>query len=164
MMKDLLQQMAAYNLWAHTQIAEVLNGCSEEELAKDLGGSFGSIRETARHLWQAESIWWQRLKLADNIIIPGSDGGMATADLIQGLLRQSQVWADWVIQASEAALQHEFIYQNSKRESFKNPVCQVLIHVFNHATYHRGQIINYLRQLGKTRVPATDFIAFTRRK
>jgi uncharacterized damage-inducible protein DinB len=32
--------------------------------------------------------------------------------------------------------------------SFQQPIYQMLLHVFNHGTYHRGQLINMLRQLG----------------
>jgi uncharacterized damage-inducible protein DinB len=35
---------------------------------------------------------------------------------------------------------------------------QMLLHVFNHGTYHRGQLINILRQAGVEKVPETDFI------
>ncbi|MGB3005447.1 MAG: DinB family protein [Chitinophagaceae bacterium] len=38
------------------------------------------------------------------------------------------------------------------------------MHVFNHAAYHRGQLINMLRQLGVKKLPATDFIIWSRNK
>jgi uncharacterized damage-inducible protein DinB len=163
-MKDILQQMAAYNFWANTQITNTLLQCSDEEWRKPLGGSFENLLQTLIHMWQAESIWWQRMKLADTIVRPGESPDITPAEVVAGLLKQSQTWNDWVQQASEPALVHEFKYYNTKREPFKNPVYQMLIHVFNHATYHRGQLIQGLRQLGKPRVPSTDFILFTRRK
>jgi uncharacterized damage-inducible protein DinB len=36
--------------------------------------------------------------------------------------------------------------------------------VFNHATYHRGQLVTMLRQIGAEKIPATDFAAFVRLK
>ena len=45
-------------------------------------------------------------------------------------------------------IEHVFQYYNSKKEHFKSPVYQMLMHVFNHGTYHRGQLVNMLRQLG----------------
>lgn len=76
---------------------------------------------------------------------------------------QSAEWANWVSAATEAALAHEFIYRNNKREQFKQPVADVLIHLFNHQSYHRGQIVTMLRQLGATQIPALDYIVFTRK-
>ena len=64
--------------------------------------------------------------------------------------------------ASEANIVHVFAYQNSKRELFKQPVYEVLLQLFNHQTYHRGQLTNMLRQLGIDKIAATDFIVFSR--
>jgi uncharacterized damage-inducible protein DinB len=43
-------------------------------------------------------------------------------------------------------------------------VYHVLHHIFNHSTYHRGQLVTMLRQLGSKDIPATDFIAFVKKK
>ena len=85
-------------------------------------------------------------------------------DLSNGLLSQSKQYEDWVNNASELSLEHVFQYQNSKRESFKQPVYQVLLHVFNHSTYHRGQLVTMLRNLGVEKIPQTDFIVWSRMK
>jgi uncharacterized damage-inducible protein DinB len=66
--------------------------------------------------------------------------------------------------AKEVNLTHVFAYRNSKKEQFKEPVYQVLMHVFNHATYHRGQMVTMMRQLDVKTIPATDFIVFSRNK
>jgi len=47
---------------------------------------------------------------------------------------------------------------------YKQPVCQMILHVFNHGTYHRGQLVNMLRQLGIEKIPQTDFIVWSRKK
>ena len=44
-------------------------------------------------------------------------------------------------------------YTGTKKEQFKQPVCDVLLHVFNHGTYHRGQLVTMLRQLGASNIP-----------
>jgi len=54
-------------------------------------------------------------------------------------------------------------YKNIKGEPFQSPVWQIVLHIVNHASYHRGQITTMLRQLGHTPVP-TDLIAFYRRE
>ena len=43
-------------------------------------------------------------------------------------------------------------------------IYQMLVHVFNHSTYHRGQLINMLRQLGIEKVPTTDFALWVKNK
>ncbi|MBS1734314.1 MAG: DNA polymerase, partial [Bacteroidetes bacterium] len=71
---------------------------------------------------------------------------------------------EWVDLATEAALEHEFIYRNTKKEQFKQPVSEVLHHIFNHATYHRGQLVTMLRQVGVKDIPGTDLVLFLRKK
>ncbi|MDQ6763781.1 MAG: hypothetical protein M3015_14295, partial [Bacteroidota bacterium] len=52
--------------------------------------------------------------------------------------------------------------QNSKKEFFKQPVYEMLVQVFNHQTFHRGQLITMMRQNGIDKLPATDFIVYSR--
>lgn len=163
-MKEMLQQYAAYNAWANKRLMDCAGALNEEQLRQPVNSSFESIYHTFMHLWDAESGWWQRLKLEENVQMPRETFTGTTAGLFEKLQQQSAQWKAWVDNATELALQHEFIYQNTKREQFKQPVWQMLLHLFNHASYHRGQLITLLRQAGQHQIPGTDFIAFTRQK
>jgi uncharacterized damage-inducible protein DinB len=163
-MKELLKQYAAFNSWANQKLQEVISGLPEEKLVADLPSSFRSIRGTLLHMWDAESIWWQRIKLQERTIFPSENFNGTTADICNGLTQQDALWLDWVSNASEAGIEHVIQYYNSKKEYFKQPVFQVTMHVFNHNTYHRGQLINMFRQLGVEKLPATDFVVWTRKK
>jgi uncharacterized damage-inducible protein DinB len=163
-MKELLQQYAAYTIWANEKMMAVIAALGEDRLHQPVESSFKSIYHTLLHMWDAESIWWQRMKLAEQITVPSTSFTGPLAELWQKLLQQSQLWKEWVDNATEAALQHEFIYQNTKKEQFKQPVWQMLLHIANHGTYHRGQLVTLLRQLGVQQLPATDFIVFSRHK
>ncbi len=55
-------------------------------------------------------------------------------------------------------------YKNSKGIEFNQPIYQLLVHVFNHTTYHRGQVVTMLRQVGYTDVSSTDMTTFFRLK
>ena len=112
----------------------------------------------------AESIWWQRMKLQERINVPSEGFNGTMQDACNALLQQSRQWEEWVSNASELLIDHVFQYQNKKSEVFKMPVYQMVHHVFNHGTYHRGQLINMLRQLGVEKVPQTDFSLWTRSK
>jgi uncharacterized damage-inducible protein DinB len=78
-------------------------------------------------------------------------------------LQQNRQWTVWISNSQEHMFQHEFIYLNLKKEQFKQPVYQVLVHVFNHGTYHRGQLVTMLRQLGIEKIPQTDYIVWSRK-
>lgn len=163
-MKILLQQYATYNIWANKKLMEVILNLPEEKQMAEVPSSFSSLYKTVLHMWDAESIWWQRMKLHERLVIPSENFKGSMKDVVNGLAQQSEQWLDWVSSASDIALDHVFQYQNSKKEQFKQPIYQMLLHVFNHGTYHRGQLINMLRQLGVEKLPQTDFIVWSRKK
>jgi len=161
-MKTLLQQYAAYNTWANQRLTDLISTLPEELQQKEITSSFPSLHLTLLHIWNSEYIWWQRLRLQENIVGPVHFFKGSTKELIQNLLQQNRNWEELVNNSSEMMLDHVFKYQNTKREPFKQPTYQMLMHVFNHGTYHRGQIVTMLRQLGQTKIPDTDFIVWSR--
>ena len=163
-MKEILQQYAAYNSWANQRIFETINNLPDDRIDREIVSSFSSIKKTVLHMLDAESIWWQRIKLNEKIKVPSEDFNGTISELFKILGQQSAEWKDWVDHASETQLQHVFAYQNSKKEQFKQPVYEMILHLFNHGTYHRGQLVTMLRQSGVEKIPATDFIVFCRKK
>lgn len=162
-MKEMLKQYATYNNWANHKLMDVILSHPEELHQKEVASSFSNLHKTILHMWDADSVWWQRVKLHERIIVPSENFNGTTKDIVNGLLNQSRQWEEWVSSASELSLSHVFQYQNSKKEHFKQPVWQVVLHVFNHATYHRGQLVTMLRQLGIEKIPPTDFIVWSRK-
>jgi uncharacterized damage-inducible protein DinB len=163
-MKEILVQLSIYHLWANQQLVTLIRQLPEAQQQQKLSSSFSSLYHTLLHMWSAESIWWQRLKLQERVIAPMDHFNGSFSELSQQYLLQNQQWQEWVASAQEHMLEHVFHYQNTKREQFKQPVYQMLLHLFNHGTYHRGQIVNMLRQLGVEKIPQTDFIVWSRKK
>jgi uncharacterized damage-inducible protein DinB len=162
-MKELLQQYAAYNIWATKLLVDRINKLSEAETTKEITSSFPSLYKTLQHMWLAEEVWWQRLKLAENIVLESDKFTGDFNELASALAKQSLLWKNWVDNATDNQLIHVFAFIRSK-EQIKMPVYQMLQHVFNHATYHRGQLVTMLNQLGVDKIPSTDFSTFCRRK
>lgn len=52
-------------------------------------------------------------------------------------------------------------YTNTKGETHQNTVQEILYHIINHSTYHRGQIMAQLREAGIEPV-ATDYVIYKR--
>src|SRR5436190_7852419 len=118
-MKELLSQSAAYNAWANLKLLEVINGLAEEKQKAEVPSSFNSLYKTILHMWDAESAWWQRMKLQERLIMPSENFNGTMKDMVNGSMQQSNLWLDWVNSASDIALDHVFHYQNSKKEQFK---------------------------------------------
>lgn len=161
-MKQLFLQYSAYNLWANKIITEKISTLPIDIVEKEMSSSFGSIYKTVIHLMDAESVWWQRIKLLEHVEWPGKNFNGDFKSLSKELLRLSQQWYDWISGANEMQIAHVFGYQNSKKEFFKQPVYEILLQLFNHQTFHRGQLVTMMRQNGIEKIPATDFIVFSR--
>ena len=163
-MKEIFLQYAVYNQWANTLLLNAVSGLTQEQQHAEVQSSFPSLYKTALHMLDAESIWWQRMRLQERLEIPSQTFSGDMGSLSAQLQQQDKLWSDWVAGASDAALQHEFIYYSMKKERFKQPVYQMLLHLFNHNTYHRGQLVTILRQLQIDKIPQTDFIVWSRKK
>ncbi|MBS1773525.1 MAG: hypothetical protein JST82_11755 [Bacteroidetes bacterium] len=164
-MKELLTQYANYNIWANKRIIEGLLKLAPEQLDSHIESSFSSIRKTAYHSWGAEDVWWQRIQLIENWRYVGEDLDTPIEVACEKWIQVSEDLRAFIEkQFDDKALEHVFQYYDSEKVLHKQPVGLTLMHVFNHATYHRGQIITMLRQAGVTKIPYTDFMGFVRRK
>jgi uncharacterized damage-inducible protein DinB len=163
-MKELLDQYTAYNLWANKSITDLILSLDVEQHRQKVESSFPTLHATVLHMWIAETAWWQRVKLQEKIIIPTEAENPTMQDVVNGLILQSALWEEWVKNASEMMLKHVYAFQNSKKELFKQPVYETVMHVINHSTYHRGQLVTMMRTLGVKTIPQTDFSVFARKK
>jgi len=158
-MKELLAQYASFNVWATQRITDAILLLPEEKITAQIVSSFPTMYTTVLHVLDAESIWWQRLKLQEHIERPSESFKGSFAELQKKLLQQSALFSDWVSNANEPQLQHVFAYMRGKEQN-KMPVCDMLLHLFNHNSYHRGQLVTMLRQSGVTKIPSTDYAGY----
>lgn len=164
-MKELLMQYAEYNVWANNKMIDVMLKPEDGFVDKQIISSFPSIRTTVYHCWAAEYIWLQRLQLVENPVwIAGDFKGTFDAACKEWRKVSESLARFTAKQRDDQAFTHVLQYYDRSKVSHKTPVFQVLQHVFNHSTYHRGQLVTMLRQLTLKDIPATDFIAFAWKK
>ena len=151
---------ATYTTWANHKIIENLRSYSDTLLEKELVGSFPTIRATILHIWFAETGWLSRLKGfawdASNVTnFAGTNKDLFTAWHATSLDFQHFV--------ETADLEKEIAFRD-KGTKYTIP-SKVIVHtVCNHSSFHRGQIVMMMRQLGITKIVQTDYIEWVRRK
>jgi uncharacterized damage-inducible protein DinB len=160
-MKELLQQYAAYNVWANNILLQRVSELREEKIMQEIASSFPSLYKTVAHMWFAEEAWWQRVTPVENAVLQSKNFTGSFSGLCNELAQQSRQWAAWVDSADENKLNQVFNYIRNK-EPQQMKVQDMLLHLFNHGTFHRGQLVTLLRQLGEDKIPATDFVAWCR--
>lgn len=161
-MKELLVEYAAYNTWANQLMIDAMLSLQDTQIDKIINSSFQSVRATAYHSWSAEDMWLQRLGHVTDTVWAESIFKGSFADACSNWLVSSKALEHYVNTQYEEALKSILNFKDLKNNGHSMPVFQVLQHVFNHATYHRGQLVTMLRQAGETKIPRTDFIEFAR--
>lgn len=162
MTSEEIRSLYDYNSWANHRVLDACTPLTPEQFLQDLKSSFPSPRATLEHIMWAERLWLERWK-------GSSHSGPSVekfADLAAMRARWDQIEADlqgYVRSLSEADLERVVHYHNTKGQEFSNPMVQMLQHLVNHGSYHRGQIATMLRQLGAAPL-ATDLIAFYRER
>lgn len=160
---DEFRDLYAYNRWANRRILDTAARLSPEELSRDLGSSFPSVLETLAHVLAAEWIWLVRWRGSSP---PGLPESWDLSSLEAVRARWADVEADqraFVEGLDGAALDRVVAYRDTRGNPYQNPLGQLLRHVVHHSTYHRGQVITLLRQLGADAV-ATDYVVYLRER
>nr|MBS0038091.1 DinB family protein [Saprospiraceae bacterium] len=157
--EKLLKNYASYNRWANEQFVKWLSGASEEQFYREVESSFNSLEKTLLHLWNAEYGWLQTLKGNPWGDPPGRDFEGSMEELFEGFLSTSVEFENFVHQMSEEELAG---YRTLGRDGKATAVEGIILHVFNHATYHRGQLITMGRQVGLSDPPRSDYIYYIR--
>ena len=161
-MKQVLQAYASYNHWANKEITSAILEMDENLHQQIVKSSFPNLYATVLHIWDAESIWLQRMKQHQQILVPSKEFNPTMQEAVNGWLEQSYQLIHYVQSLTDEDLMKEFDYKNLKGQAFRSPYWQTVHHVFNHSTYHRGQLVTMMRELGVTVLPVTDFIYWCR--
>jgi uncharacterized damage-inducible protein DinB len=153
--------MARYNQWMNTKLYDKVQLLSDADIAKDRGAFFPSILHTLNHLLVGDLVWFRRFAASkackEHLIAmkdmprPISLDALLCAD-IQALREQRDTMDKIILDFSqtwdEAMLQSDIRYRDMKGNKHQRPLGELLQHVFNHQTHHRGQVTTLLFQAG----------------
>jgi uncharacterized damage-inducible protein DinB len=151
----------AFNAWADNRIFEAVALLPDEQYMRDMKSSHGSIHGTLAHMVAAQKIWLSRWLGEPNLKL------MTVAEL-PTLKVIRTTWekvgfemAKFLGTMTDRKLQETFSMKTSTGETFTHTYGQAFQHLVDHSSYHRGQVITLMRQLG-VRPPGTGMIMFFR--
>ena len=161
--KDALGRLIEYTEWANRRVIRLAATLSVDDFRRDLGSSHGGVRGTLAHMLGAEWIWLERWKgiSPTSLIDEGEFPDVLALRTRWKAIEQHR--RSWFQNLDEDAVSKAIKYQNLKGKPFKAPLWQLLQHLCNHSTYHRGQVVTLLRQLG-AKVVGTDMVAWDRER
>jgi uncharacterized damage-inducible protein DinB len=148
-----------YNRWANARTLEAVASLSNEQFLKEMGSSFTSVRDTLTHIVSAEEVWLMRWKGISPISMldPAYFPDVRSIKARWGEI-ELDMW-NFVSKISDESLQELVEYQNFQGEVWEYTLWQMMQHMVNHSTYHRGQIAAMMRQLGAV-PPSLDFLVY----
>ncbi len=150
-MNDHLRRLFAYTAWADALLFDALAHVFEPP---------EQCLVFARHITATQEEWLARVSPAQ----PHPDSVWPAWSLREVRDRSDRVHAAWgAFLASEDAadLTRSCAYNDLKGNPYETALGDIVTHVVNHSTHHRGQIATHLRGAGYE-VPWTDFIVFVR--
>ena len=154
---ELARTHLAYTEWATARLLSAARDLSPDDLTRDFGTADRSVLGTLTHLFAADRVWLVRLL-----------GGAQEVPRDYDLPRLEREWTalfdrwkEWASGLTEEKVAERVSYRDLKGNPWISPVWQIVLHVVNHGSHHRGQVSGFLRAMGKV-PPPLDLIAFYR--
>ncbi len=162
-MKAHFAKMARYNAWANARLYAAARNLPDASYRKKVGAFFGSLHGTLNHLLVTDRIWMRRLtgegehpEKLDAILfddLPSLE--MARQEEDERIIR-------YVDGLCDEDIGKDVSYATTKGVPHRNRLGDILAHLFNHQTHHRGQAHAILTVLGVREPQSLDLLAMFR--
>ena len=168
-----IRQLCNYNYWARDRQLEACRALTPEQFGRSFGKGWSCVRDNLAHLVDTEAYYLHRWRGHSREQIVAAMGFSRSDERARlwstqfpTLSRIEERWQNLereVRHYMEVLQEHDLsetaTYTDSKGQNWSYPVWQLILHLMNHQTYHRGQVAVLLRRLGAT-PPATDLLDF----
>ena len=156
-----LMELLDYNMWANNRLFEAATQLNSEQYFRDVKAGHGGIHGILTHIVGAQKVWLARWKMSsDTSLLQGKD--VATLlELISIWERLSSETAEFLQTFTDQKVQESIQITTSTGKRFTHTFQEMIQHLVNHSTSHRGQVISMLRQFGIV-PPNIDLITYFR--
>lgn len=152
--------LTQYHSWAFNRLYEYLESVSETDYRRECGLFFKSIHGTLNHSLLADKIWYGRC-IDQSFTVSGLDEELYAdrKQLETEINNQTVKWNEFLMQIDADRFDNLIEYQTTQGSSKTLQLANILSHVINHGTHHRGQVSAALTQFGYS-VPEIDLPFF----
>lgn len=156
-----IKTLYEFNSWANGSMIESIRPLPPDAWGRDLASSHGGIQGTLVHTMGAEEIWLKRWNGESPSRFYAASDFPTMASVEERWSEVNRELLEFSRGLSPARAEAAIGYRDLKGNSHSQPLWQMMQHLVNHSTYHRGQIVTMMRQLG-AQPAVTDLIAFYR--
>jgi len=149
---DTLRLQLDYSAWATQRLMDVAAKLPQEELVRDFQTSDKCVLDTLVHVYAADRIWLSRVLAEPRAtFVDPEDRDLTLLQTEWPALHER--WKLWLRDFSDADVTRNISFKDMRGNARTQPVWQVVLHLVNHGTHHRGQISGFLRAMGHTPPP-----------
>src|SRR5580658_4043967 len=153
-MKQQITSLFKYENWANARIIDALSQLNEAEQSTLHPMPDDKCLELMSHILLVQMVWYSRIAAVTAPPIWEKKSFQQIKEIYEV---NKKILTPFIEKQTKDTLAGYIDYKNSKGEKYSNTVAQILTHLFNHGTYHRGQIVE--RMKGKLpHMPETDYI------
>jgi uncharacterized damage-inducible protein DinB len=160
---DNFRQLAAYNHWANLRLYGAALQLPEEVYRRPTGVFFDSLHGTLNHLLLTDRIWLRRL--TGTGAHPDRLNAILYEDrreLLRARIAEDARLKGVVDGYTDSDLTDPVAYQTTSGKAYSQPLQDILLHLFNHQTHHRGHAHACCSILTGSEPPSLDLLQFQR--
>ena len=157
----MIRELLRYKAWANDLLYAALAKLPEGELAAPRPIVFGSILRTLNHVYAMDQVWQANLEgRAHGFTTRNPPASPPFFELREAQKRIDAWYIDYAssLKDEEEPVRFTFIGGDPATLSRRD----ILLHVVNHGTYHRGSVAAMMYQIGVP-PPTTDLPVYQRR-
>lgn len=155
-LQNLTTRFLRYNLWANERLGSWLTTVDRNMLYEKTGSSFGTIDRTLQHILSAQIYWHTIFTKGQINEFNQPIRENAVDQIIADLMTSSQQLIDSLSVLNDQQLTERIQVSDSTQSRY-----EYILHIVNHGSYHRGQVVTMCRAVGITReIPVTDYDAY----
>lgn len=157
--------MAEYNAWANTRLYRMAGQLTDEQYRRDVSVYFRNLHGTLNHLLIADRIWMSRLTGSGPLPVR-LDAILyeELAQLAEARRGEDERIVRFVESLTDAQLDASIEYRTLNGAAQQQKMREVLAHLFNHQTHHRGQAHAILTTLGVKEPDSLDVLWMLRER
>ena len=159
-----LQTLVDYHYWARDRLFAAIGTLTQEQLTRNLGNSFPSIFDTVVHLYGADWIWRSRWDGESPTALPASNTFRDLPSVRSAWNEEEGRIRACLERLGPEGVARPIAYRGWDGRQQAQPFWQMLQHLVNHGSYHRGQVTTMLRQINVAPAKSMDLIAFYRER
>jgi uncharacterized damage-inducible protein DinB len=159
MTRKYLLDIANYSNRVDNIVINWIDQINDEQWEREIASSFNSIAKTAIHIVSAKKIWIDFWRNVPNPVFLSAEFKGTKNELIEIWKRVMDDYKSFIENHPEENYS-QIISFKVRGEEWEMEFAQTVLHHNNHATYHRGQLVTLLRQVGFTDFSNTDLATY----